>query len=82
MISWIYCPENKRKICILMISIEKFKDKRKVAGEFREKVERIYEWETEMDLRAVPALYWPVSGRRSAWEIYGDFRIWYRSGAE
>ena len=41
------------------------------------------EWErTEMDLRAVPALYWPVSGRRSVWEIYGDFRIWYRIGVE
>ena len=65
-----------------MISIEKFKDKRNVSEEFREKVERIYEWKTEMDLRAVPALYWPVSGRRSEWEIYGDFRIWYRSGAE
>jgi len=40
MISWIYCPENKRKFVSYMISIEKFKGKRKASGEFREEVER------------------------------------------
>ena len=37
---------------------------------------------TEMGLRAVQALCWPVSDQRSAWETYGDSRIWCQTGVE
>ena len=56
----------------------------RIPGELREEMERDYqEWEkTEMDLRAEPDSYWHVSDQRSAWETYGDSRIWYQTGAE